>query len=101
MLRHMSIVDACEGPVASQLPRRSGCHQSLARLMRGAPGRGRARSVASSEASGGDFRYCPERRHLLALQYLTKRANRRHRTRLFDHLIGARQQAWPECVCGP
>jgi hypothetical protein len=29
-------------------------------------------SRASFDASGGDFRYYPERRHLLALQYLTK-----------------------------
>jgi hypothetical protein len=29
---------------------------------------------ASFDASGSDFRYYPERRHLLALQYLTKRA---------------------------
>jgi hypothetical protein len=31
-------------------------------------------SKASFDASGSDFRYYPESRHLLALQYLTKRA---------------------------
>jgi hypothetical protein len=32
-------------------------------------------STASLEASDSDFRYYPERRHSLLLQYLTKRAN--------------------------
>ena len=37
----------------------------------------RCGSVASFEPSGGDFRYCSERRHLLALQQVTQRARNR------------------------
>jgi hypothetical protein len=40
-------------------------------------------SNASFDASGSDFRYHPERRHLLALQYLTKRATNGRRSSSF------------------
>jgi hypothetical protein len=43
-------------------------------------------SNASFDASGSDFRYHPERRHLLALQYLTKRANNGLMHRSKQHL---------------
>jgi hypothetical protein len=50
-------------------------------------------SSASFEASSRAVRYYPERRHLLALQYLSQRANSRSASLLFDHVVG------PELDC--